>query len=260
MDYEQFVSHLERIAELDPDTAVRAARVTLETLAERLSREEARDLVQELPPELGPMLFTDSPADRFDVDEFLRRVSEREHVDTAVAERHSAAVFIVLARAISAERLAHVMAQLPKDFTPLLPVGPDIEVLSIEAFLGRVGRRAGLDPAEARRATEAVLETLGERIAEGSVDDMSLRLPAELRPALKRAKTLGPGPARRMRVDEFLRRVADRAGVPAPLAAVYARAVFVTLREALGDKEFFDIVVQLPGDYDELWVRRRSVV
>ncbi|CAJ64988.1 MULTISPECIES: DUF2267 domain-containing protein [Frankia] len=258
MDYDQFIANLERIAGLDPDAAVQAARATLETLAERLSKEEARDLVNDLPPELGPMLFTDSPAERFDVDEFLRRVSERERVDIAAARRHSEAVFTMLARTISAKRLAHLMAQLPKDFTPLLPVGPDTEVLSMETFLDRVSRRAGLDSAASRRATEAVLETLVERVAEGSVDHMSVRLPADLRLVLKRAKAASPGPASRMPVDEFLRRVAERAKIPTYLAPVQARAVFHTLREALGDKEFFDLVVQLSGDYEWLWIRRRS--
>ena len=41
----------------------------------------------------------------------------------------------------------------------------------------------------------------------------------------------------------------EREGVPARLALVRARAVVVTLREAVGDDEFFDVTVQLPDDY-----------
>jgi uncharacterized protein (DUF2267 family) len=49
---------------------------------------EARDLVEQLPPELGPWLLTDADgaAEGFDVDEFLRRVASRAGVDMAAAE------------------------------------------------------------------------------------------------------------------------------------------------------------------------------
>jgi hypothetical protein len=36
----------------------------------------------------------------------------------------------------------------------------------------------------------------------------------------------------------------------------HAHAVFLALREALGDKEFFDVTVQLPPEYAVLWIRR----
>ena len=63
------------------------------TLADRISKEEALDLVEELPPELAPAMFTDGPAEGFDVDEFIRRVAEREGADMASAKCHAAMVF-----------------------------------------------------------------------------------------------------------------------------------------------------------------------
>ncbi len=60
-----------------------------------------------------------------------------------------------------------LVAELPKNFSPLLLRGPKIEVISSSSFLQRVADRAGVDTEEARRATEAVLETLAMRIAGG---------------------------------------------------------------------------------------------
>jgi uncharacterized protein (DUF2267 family) len=100
-----------------------------------------------------------------------------------------------------------------------------------------------------------VLETLAERIADGEVDDLITRLPLPLHAALKRDMARSPG-APRMSLDRFLDRVAEREGVTPEQARTDARAVFITLREAVGDEEFFDITVQLPPEYAVLWVRQ----
>ena len=118
-----------------------------------------------------------------------------------------------------------------------------------EAFLARVAERAGLDAAGARRASDAVLETLAERIAPGETDDLISRLPVALHEPLKRGAARADGSARQMGLDEFLRRVADREGTPPLQARDHARAVLATLREAVADDEFFDVTVQLPDEY-----------
>jgi uncharacterized protein (DUF2267 family) len=252
MDHEPFVAIVARVAGVGREAAEHATRATLQTLAERLSPEEARDLVEQLPPELGPWLFTEGAAERFDVDEFLRRVAKRGEVDTATAERHARAVFTALGRALDDDEFADMVAQLPKDFAFLLPRGPAVE--PVEVFLDRVADRAGLDVQGARRATDAVLETLAEWIAAGEVDDLISRLPVPLHAALKRGRARGPE-ARPMSLEQFLGRVAEREGVTPEHAAVHARAVFTTLREAVGE-EFYDVTVQLPPAYGVLWAGR----
>jgi uncharacterized protein (DUF2267 family) len=52
-----------------------------------------------------------------------------------------------------------------------------------------------------------------------------------------------------MGFEDFVRRVAEREGVEAPRARAHARVVMQTLREAVGDDEFFDVTVQLPDEY-----------
>jgi uncharacterized protein (DUF2267 family) len=52
-----------------------------------------------------------------------------------------------------------------------------------------------------------------------------------------------------MSLDAFVQRVAEREGVDMARATDDARAVLTTLREAVGDDEFFDVVSELPRDY-----------
>ncbi|MEA2273412.1 MAG: hypothetical protein QOI98_2120 [Solirubrobacteraceae bacterium] len=255
-DYDRFVTIVEQAADIGRERAEEAIRATLRTLGERISAGEARDLTEELPPELAPWIATADDAEGFDVDEFLRRVAEREGVDIPTAQRQARAVFAALGRTLSRQELADVAAELSKDYAPLLPTGPWVEVLGHDAFIQKVGERAGLDEDRARVVTEAVLETLAERIAGGEVDDLIGRLPVELHDPLKRGKAASGGKATRMSLDEFLHRVAEREGIEGALdidqhdqLRDHVRAVFLALREAVGDDEFFDVTVELPDEY-----------
>jgi uncharacterized protein (DUF2267 family) len=100
-----------------------------------------------------------------------------------------------------------------------------------------------------------VLETLGERITHGEVQDVEARLPSELRAPLERGDQLSNGAARPLSVRDFVLRVAEREGVTPDTAREHARAVFLTLREVVGEKEFSDVLAQLPKDYDVLLPR-----
>src|SRR4051794_7660701 len=258
MDQDQFMTMVERLGGIGRDDAERATRATLETIAERIAEGEARDLAGQLPAELAPWLYTTGQPEPFGVDEFLRRVAEREGVDVETAERHARAVLGALSKALSEDEYADLMAELPKDYWRLLPRGPHVPILPAETFLQRVSERSGLEAAGARRATEAVLETLAERIAGGEVDDLIARLPLELHAALRRGVARTAGKPVRMSLDEFIARVGEREGVDIIGAREHARAVFATLREAVGDDEFFDITDQLPNEYRAIEARARA--
>ena len=112
-----------------------------------------------------------------------------------------------------------------------------------------VAEQGGLDRAGARRALEATLETLAERIDGGEVDDLIERLPPELHPALRRGREASGGRATRMPLETFVRRAAQREGVRnLQEAARHLRVVFGALRATLGD-ELLDVKAQLPEDY-----------
>jgi uncharacterized protein (DUF2267 family) len=249
VDEDDFLTTVEQLAGIGRDRAERAAQATLETLGERIAGGEARDLAEQLPPEVAPWIASTGNPQPFDVDGFVRRVAKREGVDVETAERHARAVLEALRREVTSDEFEDMVAELPKDYAPLLPRGTHIDVIGADAFLRHVADRAGIDEDRAKRATTAVLETLAERIAGGEVDDLIARLSARLHPPLKRGRERSGGKATRMSLDEFLRRVAEREGVDPDQAREHARAVLVTLREAVGDEEFRDVTVQLPDEY-----------
>jgi uncharacterized protein (DUF2267 family) len=252
--HERFIVTVQQKAGISWDEAERAAEATLRTLGERIAAGQARDLAAGLPRELRrPLTEPGGDAQRFDAREFVRRVAEREGVDPETAERHARAVFIALARLVRDDELEDLAAELGRDRAALLGDRSAAEPLPGDELVERAAARAGLDPARGRRAVEAVLETLAERIAGGEVDDLIARLPPALREPLKRGRERGGDTARKMAPDAFLRRVAEREGVDPEDASDHTRAVLLTLREAVGDDEYFDVTVQLPHAWvDEL--------
>jgi uncharacterized protein (DUF2267 family) len=248
MDYDALIGFVAQAIGADRDVAERAARAVLATLGERIGADEARHLVTHLPAELGPSLFTEGGAQAFDLDELLRRVAEREHVDPAVAERHASAVFIALGRALDDDTYRRMVARLPKNFAPVLPRGQYAGAIAVDEFLLSVADRAHADAVDAQRAAEAVLQTLAQRIG-GQADDLMAFLPVRLHAAVKRGRA-DPDPD--MPVEEFVGRISARAHVPPARALELAGAVLATLRRTVPSHEYFDITVQLPPRYREL--------
>jgi uncharacterized protein (DUF2267 family) len=245
MTYGELLAMVERRGHVDRRGAERAVEATMRTLAERLSPDEARQLAAQLPPELLGWLHTETPPARFDVDEFLRRVADREEIDVAAAELHVRAVFDAVRQAISAEELRDLEATLPQDLRPLLL---DLDVITDGEFMRRVAKRIGSDVQSARHPSEAVLETLAERITPGDVDDLVAQLPVPLHDPLKR------GAARRnehLDPDGFVREVAAREGADLDDARMHIRAVLAVVREAAGE-EYTDITAQLPTRFTPL--------
>jgi uncharacterized protein (DUF2267 family) len=258
MDYQKFVGIVQREAgRVSREVAELATQATFQTLAERLSRGQARDLVEQLPGS-GPWLFPDGDSEPLRYDEFLLRVAKREGVDEATAERHARAVFAALGRAIDPDELADLIADLPQDFAPLVAEaqGRIDQRTSADELVRRVAERGHLHVDQAERAVEAVLETLAERLAPGEVDDLIARLDRDFHPVLERGKNAQTTATRRMDRMEFLQRVADRAGISPEEAFDQARAVFTTLRDALPGGEFWDIAAELPAEYAALWSAR----
>jgi uncharacterized protein (DUF2267 family) len=255
MRYAPFVSTVEQVGGLSREEAERAIEATLRTLAERITGGEARDIALQLPEEVRHFLTdTREEAEAFGLDEFHRRVGEREGVDPRTAAAHARAVFVALGVAVAPGELRDMASQLPAEFEPLLQaagVGRPRPTAEPYDLVLRVAELAGLDREQGRRATEAVLETLAERISAGEVEDLEREIPPNLRPALERGLRESPD-ARRMTVDEFLDRVAEREGAGREEALEHTRAVFAALREIVTGKEFSDMASQLPAEYAPL--------
>ncbi|MCM0678643.1 DUF2267 domain-containing protein [Micromonospora phytophila] len=111
-------------------------------------------------------------------------------------------------------------------------------------FFEKVAARAGVTPETARSLTQATLGTLAERISGGEAADLADHMADELRPFLVK----GREDPEAFAYDEFLRRVAERAGVERGIAERGVRAVLQTLHRVVGHREFEDAMSQLPTD------------
>ena len=85
MNATEFLAFVQREADLAPPHAERAVQATLETLGERISGGESDDVAAELPEPLRDWVRSEGNAEAFDLDEFLRRVAERERGERRAA-------------------------------------------------------------------------------------------------------------------------------------------------------------------------------
>jgi uncharacterized protein (DUF2267 family) len=117
---EEFLDTIRERADLDSrDVARDVARATLRTLGERLTGGEAEDLAAPLPMEIDRYLLEAESGQRFDWQEFLDRVWEREGMrdpdDRADAAYHARAIMDIVAGAVPPGELEQVRDQLPEN-------------------------------------------------------------------------------------------------------------------------------------------------
>jgi uncharacterized protein (DUF2267 family) len=257
MDSAMFLNEVESRAGCSAEEARLATETTLNLLADQLSAAQAAGLAEHLPVEIRPPMNGDAEPELFGLEAFIERIAARLETDTPSAARRIVAVFTVLGEVLDQDEIAGMAAALPLDFGPLIAAAeprPD-RIVTAGEFVIAVAERAGLEVEAAALATAAVLETLGERITHGEVEDLKAELPPELHPPLDAGDQLSHGAARRMPLQEFVDRVAEREAAIPEQALVDARAVFGTLRQVVTEKEFSDVTAQLPREYAPLLAR-----
>jgi uncharacterized protein (DUF2267 family) len=121
----EFAEHVAQYANLSRPEAVRATRAVLETLGERISGGQVRDLAALLPHDLSQALLrgnaeSHDAARPLSLDEFLLRVAQREGVTVDEARQHSRAVVASLREAIPDKEFRDTAAQLPNEYTVLM--------------------------------------------------------------------------------------------------------------------------------------------
>jgi uncharacterized protein (DUF2267 family) len=125
MKYVQFIENVRERTGVSLGQAEALTQATLQTLAERITGDEARDLAAQLPKELWEFLNkTKQGAEAFDLDEFIRRASLRADVDRELARNAVQAVFQTVHAAVTDGEFEDVVAQLPKEFQELMPTVP----------------------------------------------------------------------------------------------------------------------------------------
>ncbi|HEX6552206.1 MAG TPA: DUF2267 domain-containing protein [Ktedonobacteraceae bacterium] len=135
--------------------------------------------------------------------------------------------------------------------------------MKYEEFIEQVRRRAHLSSEdEAKRATQATLETLAAYISWKERHDAASQLPKVIKdymqqPFLAAGKPPAPSPESSEIVEDFYRRVSILEEVPLEAAREHARAVMSVLRDALSEGEFEDISDELaPALYNEFFARK----
>jgi uncharacterized protein (DUF2267 family) len=122
MDYHEFIGQVQHRAKLPTfEDAVRATRVTLEVLSERMAGGGPGNLAAQLPREIGSYLQGDNAGlgERMSLPEFYDEVAAREDKPFPLASFHARAVMSVVSDAVSPGEIVKVRAQLPPDFGPL---------------------------------------------------------------------------------------------------------------------------------------------
>ena len=122
MKHDEFIGQVQHRARLrSRGDAERATWATLQTLGERLAGGEAKDFASQLPPVLAKYALSGQAGagEHFSVDEFFRRVSDREGVDLPKAVFHACVVISVLQEALSQGEIDDIRAQLPPEYDRL---------------------------------------------------------------------------------------------------------------------------------------------
>ena len=116
-------------------------------------------------------------------------------------------------------------------------------------FIEKVQTRAELPTGDlALAATQATLETWGERLERDQRRHLAAELPAGMKEyVLEREETT------RFLVKDFYKRVAARADIRVPEAIERAQVVTGVLQEAVSAGVLDEIRGQLPAEYDELF-------
>jgi putative drug exporter of the RND superfamily len=141
--YDEFLEHVVSRSDLTRPEAARAGNAVLTTLAERITRKERRVLALYLPKQLRPVIKGGRMRrEEFPLDEFERRVAERQGVSTESARESTRAVMSALAAVVARGEMDYLRAQLSADYETVLPDG-DAPALrrgdEAEAGTARVG-------------------------------------------------------------------------------------------------------------------------
>jgi len=130
VEYNEFITHVESLAQSNSrEEAENATRATLETIKERIAGDELEVFTRLLPQELGNYLRgrEGDSGQSFNLQEFIKRASQKENIEPTTAAIHVRAVFAVLQNAISPEIFARFHSYFAHDYEELFATSPTSE-------------------------------------------------------------------------------------------------------------------------------------
>jgi uncharacterized protein (DUF2267 family) len=120
--YDKFLREVRDRAGIDREEAERTTVTVLQVLAERLTGEEAEDLLAQLPEPLKSTIVVSEPATRMPANDFVERVASELQISPEEARERISAVFSVLRDAVTPGEFHDVLVQLESGYMELLPV------------------------------------------------------------------------------------------------------------------------------------------
>lgn len=134
MEHDHFIGQVQARAQLSSrGEAEGLTRATFETLGERVPEPVASNLADQLPVELGEHLRRTvtmggaGSGERFGIDEFTRRVSERSHIQEPGAI-YGARVVLEVTREATESVVSKMRDSLPEELLPLVDAGSQGEM------------------------------------------------------------------------------------------------------------------------------------
>jgi uncharacterized protein (DUF2267 family) len=137
MRADEFVTHVQLEANCASyNEAYNLTKAVIETLGERLYKTERNKLAAELPKELKEFLMQKKQdlessrenMNRFWVQEFYNRVSNRAEISYEKAVRQTKAVISIMSEAVSEGVLKEVLDSLPKEYIKIFKVKAEVAV------------------------------------------------------------------------------------------------------------------------------------
>lgn len=281
----RLITELDKQHALPADADARDAVAAVAcVLTQRLSGGEARHVFRGIPAGLRELVETcvlhrDEPAEAFDLQEFLRRVSEHLDVTPRIARRISGAVFVALRKQLSKEEIGHVSSQLPADLRALWapdpaekieltqgPLGPPpLDAARLAApprdvkvdhpVLRAIDARVSLPPSvTAAGVFGATLCLLTLRLTRGEALHVRASLPEPLRDLIYGCTQHRSEEAGRFTRSDFIGALAEQLETSAEHAELIASRVFAELRHYLPEREVAHVATQLPKDLKDLWL------
>lgn len=230
----------------DEEHAAEVATATLRRLGTNLSEGEAADLADRLPGPYAAALIDVEERHRSPepLGEFVDGVAEEVSLgDKPKATLRS--VFAAITEYAGPEEVTNAGAQLPPEYGAIV-AGEEVPVA--ETFHDAVRAETALG-GEAPGATRATLHVLGQRLTRGEAKDVAAYLHGDASDWILDADHDDAGD---FGTQEFLDRVADRAGVTDERARGYVEAVSGVLADVVPDRELERAAAQIPAEYGEI--------
>ena len=117
-----------------------------------------------------------------------------------------------------------------------------------KVLIQAVAERTKLSREESADVTRAVLAGLADQLSDGEARRFAADLPGALAEQVQTPRRRRQG-AHPVDVDDFVRKLSERAGLTEDDARAGAGAVLAALRESLSDENYRHLVGQLPAGY-----------